>query len=199
MLESLRISDYDDRIVTKVYNFKSREKIMSADNQQERLDTKWIVGFTDGEGCFHISINKIPEMSLGWQVLPEFRIVQHEKNELALQKIKNYFGFGKVTINRKDFHGTRKEFRVRGIENLNKLIKFFDENNPNNLRFSSLNLVLQFGHSTSVKFAYCKYGAEKTREKTPYFLIIFLIVYSLFFLGSNLNSHTGHFVSIILI
>ena len=53
---------------------------MGADNQQERLDAKWIVGFTDGEGCFHISINKIPEMSLGWQVLPEFRIVQHLRN-----------------------------------------------------------------------------------------------------------------------
>jgi len=53
---------------------------MVADNQQERLEAKWIVGFTDGEGCFHVSINKIPEMSLGWQVLPEFRIVQHLKN-----------------------------------------------------------------------------------------------------------------------
>ena len=98
---------------------------MAADNQQERLDASWIVGFTDGEGCFHISINKIPEMSLGWQVLPEFRIVQHEKDELLLQKIKDYFGFGSVTKNRTDFHGTRKEFRVRGLENLNKIVEFF--------------------------------------------------------------------------
>ena len=101
---------------------------MSADNQQERLDASWIVGFTDGEGCFHISINRIPQMSLGWQVLPEFRIVQHEKDENLLHKIKNYFGFGDVRINRKDFHGTRKEFRVRGLENLNKIIEFFNKN-----------------------------------------------------------------------
>ena len=101
---------------------------MDADNQQERLDASWIVGFTDGEGCFHISINKIPEMSLGWQVLPEFRIVQHEKDEELLQKIRDYFGFGSVTINRTDNHGTRKEFRVRGMENLNQIIKFFREN-----------------------------------------------------------------------
>lgn len=102
---------------------------MSADNQQERLDALWISGFTDGEGCFHISINRIPEMSLGWQVLPEFRIVQYEKNESVLYKIRDYFGFGDVKINRTDNHGTRKEFRVRGLENLNKLIKFFEENN----------------------------------------------------------------------
>ncbi len=101
---------------------------MNADNQQERLDAKWIVGFTDGEGCFHIAINSLKEMSLGWQVLPEFRIVQHERDEAVLHKIKEYFGFGEVKINRTDKHGTRKEFRARGLENLNKLVKFFREN-----------------------------------------------------------------------
>ncbi len=101
------------------------DNMMGADNQQERLDANWIVGFVDGEGCFHISINKIPKMSLGWQVLPEFRIVQHEKDEDTLRKIKHYFGFGDVKVNRTDHYGTRKEFRVRGIENLNKLITFF--------------------------------------------------------------------------
>ena len=101
---------------------------MSADNQQERLDAKWIVGFTDGEGCFHVSINKLPKMSLGWQVLPEFRIVQHEKDEFVLQKIKSYFNFGNVRINRSDHHGVRKEFKVRGLENLNKIVKFFNKN-----------------------------------------------------------------------
>ena len=104
---------------------------MSADNQQERLESSWIVGFTDGEGCFHISINKIPEMTLGWQVLPEFRVVQHEKDEYVLHQIKNYFGFGDVKINRKDFHGTRKEFRGRGLENLNKIFEFFKLNKLN--------------------------------------------------------------------
>lgn len=107
-------------------NLKMDSKnVLGADNQQERLDNYWIAGFVDGEGCFHISINKIPEMSLGWQVLPEFRIVQHEKDEELLHKIKEHFGFGNVKVNRKDYHGTRKEFRVRGIENLNKIIAFF--------------------------------------------------------------------------
>ncbi len=100
---------------------------MNADNQQERLNAEWIVGFTDGEGCFHVSINKISEMKLGWQVLPEFRIVQHEKNEEVLYKIKTFFDFGDVTINRIDYHGTRKEFRVRGKENLNKIVRFFEK------------------------------------------------------------------------
>ena len=95
-----------------------------ADNQQERLDVKWIVGFVDGEGCFHVSINKSPKMTLGWQVLPEFRVVQHKRDEAVLDKLKTFFGFGNIVVN----HGDRKEFRVRGLENLNKIIQFFKEN-----------------------------------------------------------------------
>ncbi len=101
---------------------------MDAGNQQERLDASWIVGFTDGEGCFHISLNKLPGMTLGWQVLPEFRVVQHKKDQKVLDNLQKYFGFGSVEINRTDFHGTRKEFRVRGLENLNKIVSFFKLN-----------------------------------------------------------------------
>ena len=31
---------------------------MRADNQQERLDS-YIAGFVDGEGCFHLAVQKI--------------------------------------------------------------------------------------------------------------------------------------------
>ena len=45
----------------------------SADNQQERLLTVgWLVGFTDGEGAFTVSIIKNPKCKFGWQVFPEF-------------------------------------------------------------------------------------------------------------------------------
>lgn len=94
-----------------------------ADNQQERPDPKWLSGFVDGEGCFHVSINRIPKMTLGWQVLPEFRVVQHERDESVLQKLREYFGFGSVEIN----HGDRMEYRVRGLDNLNHLVRFFRE------------------------------------------------------------------------
>jgi len=96
---------------------------MSADNQQERLDLNWIAGFVDGEGCFHVAINKQPEMTLGWQVLPEFRVVQHQRDEQILHRIRSVFDCGQVVVN----NGNRKEFRVRGLENLNKIVKFFQQ------------------------------------------------------------------------
>ena len=97
---------------------------MSADNQQERLNTQWVAGFVDGEGCFHVALNRQPKMQLGWQVLPEFRVVQHQRDLDILHKIQKTFGFGKVTRN----HGDRFEVRVRGLENLKKLICFFKKN-----------------------------------------------------------------------
>ena len=97
---------------------------MSADNQQERLNTQWVAGFVDGEGCFHVALNRQPKMQLGWQVLPEFRVVQHERDLDILHKIQKTLGVGKVTQN----HGDRFEVRVRGLENLKKLITFFKKN-----------------------------------------------------------------------
>ena len=88
------------------------------------LNAQWIVGFVDGEGCFHIGINKNQEMKLGVQVLPEFTVVQHEVDEQVLYALKDYFGCGVVRKN----HGTRLCYRVRGHENLlNKILPFFEK------------------------------------------------------------------------
>ena len=95
---------------------------MSAGNQQERLDADWITGFVDGEGCFHVAINKQPEMTLGWQVLPEFRVVQHQRDEQILHRMREMMGCGQVVVN----HGDRKELRVRGLNNLNRIVTFFE-------------------------------------------------------------------------
>ncbi len=105
------------------FNTHIGENVMCADNQQERLHAQWIVGFVDGEGCFHVSINRMQKMKLGWQVLPEFRVVQHQRDESVLYRIKNYFGFGEVTVNHED----RKEYRVRGLNNLNNIVDFFQQ------------------------------------------------------------------------
>src|SRR3972149_7531557 len=96
---------------------------MTADNQQERLDAWWVSGFVDGEGCFHVSINRSEKMSVGWQVLPEFRIVQHERDESLLKELQQFFGAGKVVVN----HGSRKELRIRKLEDLKKIILFFKQ------------------------------------------------------------------------
>ena len=88
------------------------------------LNAQWIVGFVDGEGCFHIGINQNDTMKLGIQVLPEFTVVQHEIDEQVLYAFKAYFQCGVVRKN----HGTRLSYRVRGQENLlQRIIPFFEK------------------------------------------------------------------------
>ena len=88
------------------------------------LNAQWIVGFVDGEGCFHIGINQNQEMKLGVQVLPEFTVVQHQVDEQVLYALKAYFGCGVVRKN----HGTRLSYRVRGHQNLlQRIIPFFEK------------------------------------------------------------------------
>ena len=65
-----------------------------ADNQQERLSTDWVVGFVDGEGCFFVGVNRQPSMKVGGQVLPEFRVVQHERDVSVLEQLREFFGCG---------------------------------------------------------------------------------------------------------
>ena len=90
------------------------------------LDRNWVVGFVDGEGCFHVGINLHAEMTIGFQVLPEFTVVQHERDVKLLHALKSFFGCGVVRSN----HGDRLAFRVRGKDHLSKIICPFFEKNP---------------------------------------------------------------------
>ena len=91
-----------------------------------KLDAKWITGFVDGEGCFHVGIAKHPEMTAGFQVLPEFTVVQHERDVQILHALKNHFGCGVVRKNNSD----RMAYRVRGKEHLLKIIVPFFQKHP---------------------------------------------------------------------
>jgi hypothetical protein len=84
-----------------------------------------VVGFVDGEGCFFVGVNRQPSMKVGWQVLPEFRVVQHKRDVALLEQLREFFGCGRVTTN----HGDRKELRIRGLKELaERVVPFFTAN-----------------------------------------------------------------------
>src|SRR3990167_10844466 len=107
----------------------STDNVNGAENQQERLEfIGWIVGFTDGEGCFSVSIVKNKTSSIGWQVMPEFVITQGESSLDALIKIKEFFDCGNIFINRRYDNHTENLYRycIRSHKDLNeKIIPFF--------------------------------------------------------------------------
>ena len=108
----------------------SCENATGADNQQERLRTVgWIVGFVDGEGCFSVTIQKATTAT-GWQVFPEFVVTQGERSLQALRDLQEFFGCGKIFINRRyDNHREQLyRFCVRSVADLReKIIPFFHE------------------------------------------------------------------------
>ena len=87
-----------------------------------KLESQWIVGFVDGEGCFHVGISRHEDMSLGYQVLPEFTVVQHRRDVNILHALKRHFGCGVVRVN----NGDRMAWRVRDRRQLlERIVPFF--------------------------------------------------------------------------
>ena len=107
------------------------KQVRMPDNQQERPEYKgWIVGFTDGEGCFSASVFRNKTSTLGWQIFPEFVLTQGISSRSALEEVQTFFGCGKIYINRrKDNH--REDllrFCVRARNDLmERIIPFFEE------------------------------------------------------------------------
>ena len=108
-----------------------------------KLVAEWVTGFVDGEGCFHVGISSHPEMTAQVQVLPEFTVVQHERDVQLLHALKAFFGCGVVRTN----HADRMAFRVRSREHLNARIVPFFEKHPlrsqKRLDFEKFRQVLQ--------------------------------------------------------
>ena len=85
------------------------------DNQQERLmSADWVVGFTDGEGCFSVGFVKQPDIPdpkrpnglrkgyrSGYQVSVEYTVMQGERSKEVLKKLQTFFGIGNIYINRR--------------------------------------------------------------------------------------------------
>jgi hypothetical protein len=125
----------------------------------QKLHAQWIVGFTDGEGCFNIDIHLNPRTKWGIQIQPELTIVQNEIDEQILYDLKSYFECGSVTVNRKDHTGIRKMWRVKSIEHCHdKIIGFFEKHNLRTKkqiefqRFSEIvRLMKQDYHTQSLK------------------------------------------------
>ena len=127
------------------------------------LNPDWIVGFVDGEGCFHIGISKHSDLKFGYQILPELTVVQHERDLNLLYQIRTFMKCGVVRKN----HGDRMCYRVRGLEHLKEIIVPFFETHPlktkkwvDFLKFRDVILLMSMGEHLKSE------GIEKIRSIT---------------------------------
>jgi LAGLIDADG DNA endonuclease family protein len=105
--------------------------VTGAVNQQERPGfEQWIVGFVDGEGCFSVPIFRQATARIGWQVQPEFTVVQSAHSVCVLEELRRYFDCGRVGVyGRSDNHrGPMARWAVRSKRDLTeRIVPFFEE------------------------------------------------------------------------
>lgn len=137
----------------------------SADNQQERLKIEnWIIGFTDGEGCFSVSFIRNKTTKNGWQIFPEFVITQGEKSLPALKLFQKYFKCGKIFVNKRyDNHNEDLyRFCIRSIKDLReKVVPFFARNKLRTMKRKDFEMFSGIVGMMSKKIHLSKSGAKK--------------------------------------
>jgi hypothetical protein len=103
-----------------------RDNAPGADNQQERLDA-YIAGFVDGEGSFHVAVQRNPSTRAGWQLVPEFHVSQAPERRQVLDLIARRLGCGRIRANHRGSKDTTLVFVVRNREDLlTKVVPFFE-------------------------------------------------------------------------
>jgi hypothetical protein len=115
MLERLCIPRYDS-----VRSGRYRDNVLGAENQQERLiQTGWVIGFVDGEGCFSIGFVRQHDRAgrkgykTGYQVAHEFAVTQGAKSASCLDELVDFFGVGSIIANKR--YDNHKEHLYRYV------------------------------------------------------------------------------------
>ena len=90
----------------------------------------YLLGFTDGEGCFSISVKKQEDTRFGWVVDPLFHVTQHKDSRVILELFKRVLGCGRI-IEKPGQEDTVLQYVVDNRRHLvEKVIPFFKKNKP---------------------------------------------------------------------
>jgi hypothetical protein len=136
------------------------------------LNPFWLLGFTEGEGCFDIKISKSTTHKMKKQISLRFTLTQHSRDKLLMNNIKQYFGCGLIF---ESLEAVR--FVINNFKDINKYIIPFFNNYPlqgsKRLDYNDFlkvtNLTLNKEHLTISgveKIISIKEGMNKNRNKS---------------------------------
>jgi len=91
----------------------------------EIVDNHWLGGFTSAEGCFDCIIRKNSTTKIGHQVAIRLTIIQHSRDTLLINVLKNHLGCGVVRVDSKKPQVTLSVTSFSEIFNI--IIPFFDK------------------------------------------------------------------------
>ena len=86
-------------------------------------DPHWLVGFTEGEGCFNVTIQKSQTTKTGFSVSLRFQLTQHIRDIVLMQSLIKFWNCGEI-FKRPDEEAV--DFKVSKFSDLtDKVIPFF--------------------------------------------------------------------------
>ena len=116
-------------------------------NQQERLND-YLSGYVDGEGSFHVAVQRNPSTNFGWQLVPEFHVSQNPERKSILELLQSHLGCGRIRPNAG--HGKRDKSLVfvvrKRADLLHKVIPFFERHpilSEKRLEFETFALIVE--------------------------------------------------------
>lgn len=94
------------------------------------VSKEYVVGLTDGEGCFYVNMSKSSLYKSGFRVQLHFHLKMQEKDKDLLEKVKNTIGCGAVYFQKEQRanHCQCYRYTVSSQRNiLNVIIPFFKQ------------------------------------------------------------------------
>ena len=105
--------------------FNNTHNYMNYSTSNNNLNPNFVSGFIDAEGCFHISMTQNSKLKMGVAVRAIFQISLHKKDLVLLERIRDFFGVGTVSMRSDD----AAVYTVSSLEDLQIILKHF-ENYP---------------------------------------------------------------------
>lgn len=112
------ISVKKEQLKNWVKQFPNKLNFIEIQDKVLSISDSWLVGFTDGDGCFHVNIGKDLRMKIGYQVKLNWSLTQHNKDINLLKTINNKF------IDDKAFIYKNKDCNILRIQNINILNQY---------------------------------------------------------------------------
>lgn len=94
------------------------------------VSADYIVGLTDGEGCFYVNVHNSPHYGGGARIDLNFHIKMNERDRLLLEKVKNTFDCGNVYFQKEQRKNHTQCYRYTvgsHKDNIGEIIPFFEK------------------------------------------------------------------------
>jgi len=95
---------------------------------QQKYLKSYLLGFTDAEGCFCVSMKKEDTARFGWALDPLFQITQHKNNRAILELFQAQLRCGRIIEK-----PSQPDLLLYLVDNrrqlVEKIIPFFEQNN----------------------------------------------------------------------